>query len=531
MGMSKMPEVKNVKGGKMWEHTFERFSVLTYVPENDLPGDIINYGFKAPYFVIFGEKKYGEDDAIAFCDDNGFTDLAKRFDTSVVFVYPTCDGGWKNAEYDLYVDLIKESCIHQYYKDGVVTSKNRFTGEWGECFIRGAKYRVYLYGYKDSADFIAKNYLKKVEGEFLWGPGEITPAVVSLEGLSIVPKYERRDIPTISVGNSDEINDAIMEACDHALVTKKADYKEDFKEFTGKYRRWCGNLEDEPDLAELKMKEVAGYEEVNTSPDNAGDDAGTKTRKLGYVAYYNEGLLDNGPVPTLFSFHGGGDSAMYIADISGWYAVAHKYNFLLISIENHINSTATEIVELIGKLKDRFKIDEKRIYASGFSMGGCKSWDLCQEYPEVFAALAPMDATFEVGLNVYGKPAPVEINRNKKVPIFYAGGEITPLPELPFQAEKCWDRMRYVFEINDIKTKYDVKFEDHENWPDKIWGISGDRIEKFDDPTRGSVLTLNYFDSNDGVCRTCFASISGQGHECRQHTCDHAWQFMSKFTR
>ena len=189
------------------------------------------------------------------------------------------------------------------------------------------------------------------------------------------------------------------------------------------------------------------------------------------------------------------------------------------------------MVALIDRLAARYNIDRTRIYASGFSMGGCKSWDLCQEYPTVFAGLAPMDATFEVGLNSYGKPAPCEINRDTQVPIFYTGGEITPLPELPFQAEKCWDRNRYVFGINHLKTKYNVTFEERENWSNKIWGIDGDRIEVIYDKTRDSNLTLHYFDSEDGVCRTVFGSISGQGHECRQHTCEQAWLFLSKFHR
>ena len=154
-----------------------------------------------------------------------------------------------------------------------------------------------------------------------------------------------------------------------------------------------------------------------------------------------------------------------------------------------------------------------------------------QEYPEVFAALAPMDATFEVGLNVYGQPAPAAVNRTVPVPLFYAGGEITPLPELPFQAEKCWDRMRYVFEVNQIRRSYDVRFEDRERWENPIWGLDGDRTERYDDPSRGSVLTVQLFESRDGVVRTAFASVSGQGHECREHTCEHAWRFMSQFTR
>lgn len=531
MGMKGLPAITTLdNGAKFWSNTFENFKVKVYVPNGNPLADIVNFGFMAPYLLVFEENEMTADEAVAFADKNGFTEIAAKHSTSVVFVSPTCEGGWDNAPYELFVDLIAESRIHQYFRDGVVTTRNRFTGEWGECFIRGAIFRAFLYGYGKSADFIAKNYLKTVNGQFLWGPGEITPAVVTLENLSVIPSPERRDLAVVSVGNSDEINQAFKASCDNVLVKEASDIRVDLENFVYRFKRWCGVLENEPVMDEIGMVEEPGYEVLTTSPDNNGDDRGTSEHRVGYIAYYNKGLFDNGPVPLLLAFHGGGDSCYYITHVSGWYRVAQKYGFLLVAIENHLNSTATEMIEFIGKLKNKYSIDEHRIYASGFSMGGCKSWDLFQEYPEVFAALAPMDATFDVGYNTYGRPAP-KVNRDIPVPVFYSGGEITPLPELPFQGEKCWDRMRYVFEVNKVKTPYDVKFEDRENWPDRIWGISGDKVEKIDDPSRGSVLTINYFESEDGVYRTAFASISGQGHECRHHTCDHAWQFMSKFTR
>ena len=115
--------------------------------------------------------------------------------------------------------------------------------------------------------------------------------------------------------------------------------------------------------------------------------------------------------------------------------------------------------------------------------------------------------------------------------MFYAGGEVTPLPELPFQAQKCIDRMKYVLEVNQVEREYSAALDDQALWENPIWGINGDRVEQHEDASRGSVLTIHYFTSRDGVERTAFASISGQGHDCREHTCEHAWQFMSKFKR
>ncbi len=532
MGMKEMPAITTfADGGKIWSHTFDTFTATVYVPKTKKTVGVVNYGFMAPYLLVFEETARTAEECRKWAEDCGLAEVAARYDTSVVFIDPTCEGGWDNAPAELYPEIIANTKIHQYFRDGVVTMKNRFTGEWGDCFIRGAIFRAYIYAFGKSADFVAKNYLKTVNGEFLWGPGEITPAVCILNGMSVIPEPERSDIPVVSIGNSDDINNGLMDVCSELLIKDVAEYREDFDSFVVRHRRWCGNLEEEPMLSELGMVEEPGSITVATSADNRGDDRDTTEHEIGYVAYYNQGVFDNGPAPVVFAFHGGGDSAMYISNVSGWNCIAQKYNFLLIAIENHLNSTATEIVEMLGKLKKRYNIDESRVYASGFSMGGCKSWDCFQEYPGVFAALAPMDATFDVGQNSSGQPSPCEINRTVPVPVFYTGGEITPLPELPFQALKCTERIRYVFEVNKVVKKYDVSFDEQDKWTNKIWGIDGDRIRVIHDDSRNSDLTLHYFDSEDGVCRTVLGSISGQGHECRQHTCEQAWLFMSQFTR
>ncbi len=532
MGLEQFPKVIDLpEGRKFWTATFDSFRIKVYVQRQHPLADIVNFGYLAPYILIFEEKEMSQEEAIRFSDEQGFSAVAEEYSGSIVFVYPTSEHGWADAPATLFADVIANSKIHQYYRDGVVTWKDRFTKEWKDNFIRGAIFRTAVYGYGASADYIATNLLKTVDGEFLWGPGEITPASVILNGLSVIPKPERRDIPVVSVGNSDEINASLKDSCNHLLIKETANVREDFHSFVRKYKRWTGILQENPDLEDLGIIWEPGAETVQTTPDNFGDDRDTKEHRIGYVAWYPKNLKDKGPLPTVLLFHGGGDSALYFPFESGWYRIAAKYGLLLISVENHTNHTASETMELVQILKGKYPIDEKRLYATGFSMGGCKSWDMFQEYPEAFAALAPMDATFEVGLNVFGKPSKVEINRTHPVPVFYAGGEESPLPELPFQAEKCVDRIRYVFEVNRIKKTYNAVFEEKDSWKEPIWGIEGDKVEKLEDKSRNSVLTIHYFENENGEYTTALASISRQGHDCRPHTCEEAWKFMSKFQK
>lgn len=222
---------------------------------------------------------------------------------------------------------------------------------------------------------------------------------------------------------------------------------------------------------------------------------------------------------------------MYLTFVSGWYEIAHRYGFLYVSLENHQDVTATEVVEVIEHLKKTYRIDEHRIYATGFSMGSGKTWDMFQEYPELFAGMAPASALFPMKNNPFGRDLGDQLNRTVPVPIFYSGGELSHLPELPFQAESALERIQYAAEVNRCHKSFDLDFASKDKWEDPVYGLAGDRVEEVYDASRGSTLTIRYYDSEDGVCRTAFASVSGQVHECRHHTNENAWKFISQFTR
>ena len=531
MPMMERPAVKECSGGKCWEHEFQSFVMKVFVPDNDLDGQTNNYGFRAPLLLVFEQEKQDMESAVSFAQKTGLSDIAARYDSSVLFIYPSCEGGWEGADSSLYADVIKEIKMITVYKDGIVEDFNFFTQTFEGFFARGAKFRTDIYSCGKSADYVAANLLKTLEGDYLWGPGEITPAMCSMENLSVTPVVERKDIAVLSVGNSDEINRA-FEGCEYLLIKDEADYVNDYDSFVKKFKMWCGKVEFEPDFAELGMTEDVGFVTVKTSPDNEFLPVKAPEHKVGYFAYYNNGLFDNGPVPLVIGFHGGGDSSMYLTYVAGWWDVARKNDFLYVAIENHQFVTATEAKDIIEVLKTRYPIDATRIYATGFSMGSGKTWDLYQEYPEILAGIMPASALFPVYTTFFGKPVTERLNKTISVPVFYSGGEKSHLPELPFQADSSLERVKYVAEVNKLKKSFaDVAFENKDNWEDPIWGIPGDRIEKVYDPTRDATLTIHYFDSEDGVCRTAFASVSNQIHECRQHSIENAWKFISQFKK
>ncbi len=165
-------------------------------------------------------------------------------------------------------------------------------------------------------------------------------------------------------------------------------------------------------------------------------------------------------------------------------------------------------------------------------MGSGKTWDLYQEYPESFAGFMPCSALFPMKNNTFGLSlGDPRLNMTVSKPVFYSGGELSPLPELPNQDEGCLDRVKYVAKVNKLKTGFDLAFDQKESWADPFYGIPGDRTEQIYDADHDSILTVRYYDSVDGICRTAFASVSGQMHECRHHSCENAWKFISQFTK
>ena len=143
-----------------------------------------------------------------------------------------------------------------------------------------------------------------------------------------------------------------------------------------------------------------------------------------------------------------------------------------------------------------------------------------------------MDATNDLGLDSYGNPVE-NMNQDILTPVFYVGGVDSPLPEMPFQAQKCIDRVAYTFGVNKVVTEYDVSMDDIADWVNKVWGISGDLTYEVTDKKAflDSTLEVNLFASEDGKYYTAFTDATNQSHEVYARNSRAAWDFLSQFSR
>ena len=71
------------------------------------------------------------------------------------------------------------------------------------------------------------------------------------------------------------------------------------------------------------------------------------------------------------------------------------------------------LITLLNEIIKSYKIDEDRVYLTGISMGGYATWELAMEYPDKFAAIAP----------ICGGGDPYHIDRIKNIPVWAFHGE------------------------------------------------------------------------------------------------------------
>ena len=114
--------------------------------------------------------------------------------------------------------------------------------------------------------------------------------------------------------------------------------------------------------------------------------------------------------PLVVTFHGSGDHPVFEAESQGWVKLAGKERFIVIAPGNNAGAGAQKA--LIEEVCAKYPVDKSRIYCTGFSMGGVEAEKMVNEYPELFAAVAPMAAFPEI-----------TYSGNVQLPIFYGLGE------------------------------------------------------------------------------------------------------------
>jgi polyhydroxybutyrate depolymerase len=153
-------------------------------------------------------------------------------------------------------------------------------------------------------------------------------------------------------------------------------------------------------------------------------------------------------LPVVVIFHGGGGKAKAAMWSTGWIAKADEEGFIAVFPEGTPPDTSRPgrfrgnpqtwndgserenlvaakrnisdidfVSAMLEKIKTDFKVDERRVYATGFSNGGSMTFRVSRELSESFAAIAPV-ASDDWMENIIPK---------RPVPILYITGTADPL--------------------------------------------------------------------------------------------------------
>jgi predicted peptidase len=136
-----------------------------------------------------------------------------------------------------------------------------------------------------------------------------------------------------------------------------------------------------------------------------------------------------------------------------------------------------DLMTLLDDIEAKYRVDADRIYVTGLSMGGFGTWDLASNFPDRFAAIAPM----------CGGGQPEMARRLKYLPIWVFHGEADPA--VPFKrSEDMVEALKKVG--NDVKfTRYpgvghDCWTASYANPELYTWFLSHTRSERPATPTK-----------------------------------------------
>ena len=131
------------------------------------------------------------------------------------------------------------------------------------------------------------------------------------------------------------------------------------------------------------------------------------------------------PWPLVLFLHGAGESGTDLAKVKSHgppklVETKGPFPFILVSPQSPGRGWNPEVLNaLVDSVIKQYRVDKRRVYVTGLSMGGYGTWALAAAYPEKFAALAP----------ICGGGNPADADKLAKLPIWvFHGAKDTTVP-------------------------------------------------------------------------------------------------------
>ena len=149
-----------------------------------------------------------------------------------------------------------------------------------------------------------------------------------------------------------------------------------------------------------------------------------------YIVFVPKGYTPEKPHPTILFLHGSGEQGddgkkQATQGLGNAIKLAEdKWNFIVIFPQKPPGRGGFAeheklILDIVEKTKKEYKVDDKRFYITGLSMGGYGTWMLTCKYPTMFTAAAP----------ICGGGNPADAAKIKDLPLWnFHGDKDTAVP-------------------------------------------------------------------------------------------------------
>lgn len=454
-----------------------------------------------PILVVMGDTDYTAESVIDAANASGIAQIAAEEGAVAVFLNSKGDA-WSEEDVETFTSIFTmfSDSSGNNYVDGV-------TENGTYC---GSLQRIYVFADGSAADFVAANFSGElscfIDYGFYQANNDVTPSGIALFNT------------TAGEGDFYVVGEKFDAETTTALYASSV----------SKIRRQSGVAIPVPDMEALQLTEsVVGYE----------SSIGTIT----CYEYASDAFAASadGTVPLVLMFHGGGNHAQYFAWASGWMDIASEENVYLVSMDKHDRYTSAEVMEVLEQVTAKYpQIDTSRIYATGFSMGAVKCWNLAIKYPQIFAGILPCDAGYmSEDPTIGGGPDSVTYIEDSIpvsdviVPIFYvAGGHSFTHEDVSVNEAGEMNNvgviLQRIFANNDVTDNYNYNGELSANW-----GIEPVAFGVVHNDTFNNDQEISYIASEDGNIYTALCYDVEKGHETYELDGYLGWAFVKNFSR
>ncbi|MDD3161989.1 MAG: carbohydrate-binding protein [Bacteroidales bacterium] len=216
---------------------------------------------------------------------------------------------------------------------------------------------------------------------------------------------------------------------------------------------------------------------------------GTQTRTM--LVYAPPAIEKNRPL--LISMHGLNQDITYQKGQTQWETVAKANGFVVVypaGINNSWDISGTTdtdfILAIINEMVKRYGIDRKRVYLSGFSMGGMMTYHAATKIADKIAAFAPVSGYLMGGPNT---------NSSRSIPIIHTHG--TGDPVVPYSGVStclnAWIERNGCSKIAKVTKPYPAN-KPSSNGTKSVWGPGTDQVQV----VLLSLEGVGHWHSNDG---------------------------------